>query len=97
VPSDRYRAHVTTDAATAQPAALGIDWRAFLIAAAVSVASTVFLFGFLALVGVVTAIAGLAAAARGSRRAASLLGVGVGLLVGPVLYVALAGVVNLVG
>ena len=82
---------------TAQPAALGFDRRAFLIAVAVSVVSTVILFAFLALVGVVTAVAGLVAATRGSRRAATLLGVGGGLLVGPVLYLALAVVVNLAG
>lgn len=81
--------------ATARPAALGFDRRAFLIAAAISVISTVILFGFLALAGIVTAVAGLVAATRGSRRAATLLGVGGGLLVGPVVYLALAVVVNL--
>jgi hypothetical protein len=67
---------MATGTATAQPPALGFDWRAFLIAAPVSVASTVILFGFLALVGVVTAVAGLAIAPRGSKRAGTLLGVG---------------------
>jgi hypothetical protein len=85
---------MATSTATTQPPALGLDWRAFLIAAAVSVASTVILFGFLALVGVVTAVAGLATATRRSKRAAALLGVGGGLLVGPVLYVALAVATN---
>jgi hypothetical protein len=88
---------MATGTATTQPPTLGLDWRAFLVAAAVSVASTVILFGFLALVGVVTAVAGLAATTRGSKRAATLLGVGAGLLAGPVLYVALAVLVNLVG
>lgn len=88
---------MTTSAAIAQHAALGFDRRAFLIAAAVSVASTVILFAFLALVGVVTTITGLAAATRGSKRAATLLGAGSGLLVGPVLYLALAVVVNVAG
>jgi hypothetical protein len=88
---------MATSTATAQPATLGFDRRAFLIAATVSVVSTVILFAFLALAGVVTAVAGLAAAARGSKRAATILGAGGGLLVGPVLYLALAVVVNLAG
>ncbi|MGE3689387.1 MAG: hypothetical protein AB7J47_23850 [Acidimicrobiia bacterium] len=88
---------MATSTATAQPVTLGFDRRAFLIAAAVSVASTVILFAFLALVGIVTAVAGLAAWTRGSRRARTLLGVGGGLLVGPFLYLALAVVVNLAG
>jgi len=88
---------MATSTTTAQPAALGFDRRAFLVAAAMSVISTVILFAFLALVGVVTTITGLAAATRGSRQAATILGVGGGLLVGPVLYLALAVVVTLAG
>lgn len=76
---------MATSTATTQPPALGLDRRAFLIAAAVSVASTVILFGFLALVGVVTTGVGLATATHGSKRAATLVGAGGGLLVGPVL------------
>lgn len=74
------------------------DRRALLLAAAVSVATTVLLFGFLALAGFATiAVAGVLAATHRPVPAARTLSVGCGLLAGPVAYLVLAVVVRLAG
>ena len=85
------------------PAGLGanrgltFNRRAFAVAAVVSVVTVVVLFGFLLLGGVAICLAGgiAAAATRGTRRPTTVLSVGLGLLVGPVLYLLLAVVVHL--
>ena len=72
--------------------------RAFLIAACLSVVTTVILFGFLTLAGILAAgVAGALASARGSQRAMTVFSAGCGLLVGPVLYLALAVIIQLAG
>ncbi|MBI5738854.1 MAG: hypothetical protein HY997_23580 [Mycolicibacterium neoaurum] len=85
------------------PAGLGptrgltFNGRAFVVAAVVSVVTVVVLFGFLLLGGLLTCLTGAitAAATRDTRRPTTVLSVGLGLLVGPVLYLLLAVVVHL--
>lgn len=85
------------------PAGLGanrgltFNTRAFAVAAVVSVVTVVVLFAFLLLGGLLTCLTGAitAAATRGTRRPTTVLSVGLGLLVGPVLYLLLAVVVHL--
>ena len=76
---------------------LSFNGRAFAVAAVVSVVTVVVLFGFLLLGGLITCLAGgiTAAAKPGTRRPTTVLSVGLGLLVGPVLYLLLAVVVHL--
>lgn len=84
------------------PGVLGINrgltfnGRALVVAAVVSVVTVVVLFGFLLLGGLLTCLAGAAGAAKANvREPATVLSVGLGLLVGPVLYLLLALVVHL--
>ena len=85
------------------PAGLGanqgltFNGRAFVVAAVVSVVTVVVLFGFLLLGGLLTCLTGAitAATTRGTRRPTTVLSVGLGLLVGPVIYLLLAVVVHL--
>lgn len=74
-----------------------LSWPVFAIAAVLSTATTIVLFGFLALGGIVVTVFAAPFAFRGrSRRATVILSAALGLLVGPALYVLLALVVALV-
>jgi hypothetical protein len=89
-----YTSGVPTSAATARSvtdeAAFPFFLRAFVMAAAASVVTTVVLFAYLAIAGLVAAFGGgLAALPAGSPRAMRVFSVGCGLLVGPVLYLTL--------
>jgi hypothetical protein len=73
-----------------------INRRAFAVAAIVSVVTVVVLFGFLIIGGLFISLAGgVALAAKKHRPTGTALSVGLGLLVGPVLYLALGGIVYL--
>jgi hypothetical protein len=71
-----------------------INRRAFAVTAIVSVVTVVALFGFLIIGGLLISLAGAVALTtkRSVGRPSTVLSVGLGLLVGPVLYLTLAGV-----
>jgi hypothetical protein len=75
-----------------------LNRRAFVVAAAISVATVVALVAYLVIGGLLISLAGGVAltAKRSCGRMGTMLSVGLGLLVGPVVYLVLAGVVYLV-